>query len=159
MFLIGILLFVFITSITITLGSEIYIFLDLYSLLFLILCNTAIIISTDSRIEFFYGLRLIVFKDVKVDRQKISESIKVFVLLKKSSIWISIIGFLIGSISILTRLTDLSNIELATGMGLSLLVILYCALLQASLILPVEYLLNKKLTNTESSNNKKNNAR
>ena len=141
MFLLGICLFIVIVIITILVGASLSNFIDLASFVFVIITNISILISTNSFKDFWYGVQLLIFNNKEVDIFRLTESMKIFGLLQKSSIGISILGFLIGLISVLSHLSEPSMI--GPSIAVALLIVFYSILVSLVVISPAKYILSK----------------
>lgn len=141
MFLTGVMFYFFIVIITILLGADLRWFIDFPSFIFILLSNIAILITTNSIKNFLYGIKLLVVKNIEVDSDKIKESIEVFSLLDKASLIISILGILIGFISMSGNLAEPSS--LGVHMAVLLLVPLYSAMINIIMIKPAKFMLIK----------------
>lgn len=141
MFLVGVVFYFLIILSTILLGSYVAAFNDLPSFAFVLLSNVAVLIITKGIKDFSYGIKVLTLKNIKVDSGKLKESIEIFKLLHKSSFGISFFGFLIGIISMLSKLDDPSSI--GPSMAIALLIAFYSTMLDLVIISPARFMLSK----------------
>jgi chemotaxis protein MotA len=71
----------------------------------------------------------------------LKESISIFNLLQKSTIGISVVGFLIGLISMLHNLTEPSSV--GPSMAVALIIVFYSTILCLVILSPAKYILSK----------------
>lgn len=83
-FIIGVGLFLLLVVVTIFLGTTLGNFIDLPSLLFVILTNVALILATRSIQDFLYGIKVLVNRKMEIEQVKLQESVKIFDLLQRS---------------------------------------------------------------------------
>lgn len=141
MFLTGIVFYFIIIIATILLGSDLRYFIDVPNFIFVLLSNLAVLITTNTIKDFSYGIKLLIMKNTEVDSSRIRDSIELFTLLNKASLVISIVGVLIGLISMGGNLDEPSS--LGSYMAVSFLVPLYSAMLNIIIIKPVRFMLIK----------------
>ncbi|WP_202710968.1 MotA/TolQ/ExbB proton channel family protein [Sporosalibacterium faouarense] len=141
MFLLGVLAWMIIIVISVGVADLNYL-IYLPSILFVLLSNLAILISTNSFKSLLHGFRILILNNIEIRKSDLDESIKTFELLIKSSILISLLGFIIGTVNMLHRLTDPSSV--GPYMSLALLIIFYSIVLDLVVLIPGNFLLKKK---------------
>ncbi|MTI48094.1 MAG: hypothetical protein FH761_09645 [Firmicutes bacterium] len=141
MFLLGVLAWMIIIVISVGVADLNYL-IYLPSILFVLLSNLAILISTNSFKSLLHGFRILILNNIEIRKSDLDESIKTFELLIKSSILISLLGFIIGTVNMLHRLTDPSSV--GPHMSLALLIIFYSIVLDLVVLIPGNFLLKKK---------------
>lgn len=148
MIAIGALLCIVIIVLTTLFYGSIYGIIDMPSLFLVLGINVAIIIGTGSIKDFLYGLKLCVSKNTTPDKNKLSNSIRLFRLLFKTSIGSGFIGLLIGFISLFSSLSDPASI--GPHSSISLISVLYGLVLAFGVISPIIFVLERFLHNISS---------
>jgi len=141
MFIFGVLLYILLIMFAGIMSGSVLHFIDIPSFIFVFVANIAILMSTKSFKDFWYGIRVVSLKEVELDGVKIENSIRVFALLYKSSFGIGVFGFLIGLISVLNYLDDPSHI--GPAIGISLLTVFYSILFALAVLIPGRFALKK----------------
>lgn len=141
MFFIGILLFICTVFFAMGTGG-LRAFIDPSSIVFVLFSNVALLVATRSIKSFVYGIRVISSKKIKIEKEKLMESIEVYDLLQKAFVGIGMLGFIIGIISLLHVLDGPSSI--GPAMDVSLLTVFYSTLFGTLFITPTKFLLKKK---------------
>ncbi len=141
MYFLGLLLFAIVFYVYSRLGFVIIALYDLPSLLFVLLSYVTLIIMTKSFNEFKYGVKVVLDKEELSDEKKLEESIALFKLFAKSSFVISILGIILGVVSIVYNISEPSAI--GPAFAVVLLIPLYNVILDLVFTFPIRYKLEK----------------
>ncbi len=143
MFLFGVILFVGIVLAVVFTSVELAYFVDVPSVVFLLIAYAVIIAYRRGFGDFAYALKAAFRKNLNLDESRVNRSINLMKLLHKSSYVIGGLGLLIGvGLMMFENIQGSSNIMFC--LLVSCLTLIYGILVNTVFILPVQAKLSKK---------------
>ncbi len=143
MILLGFLILIALVCAMVLTATDLRMMMDMQSLLFLLGAYASIIIGSKGWNDFIYGIKIAFHKEKNADKSKVKDSLSIFNLLSKSSMYIIILAVSVELISILNNLSGPEHI----GPIISVLLIipLYTSIFYLGIINPIIHSLKKAI--------------
>lgn len=147
MFILGILVFVVMICVYILLGAQMNVFLDMSTLLYVIIGYVAILLTTQSFKEFYKGILLANKKDMKVECDELKKMEQVYKVLSKASWGIGLMGIIISVMSMFATLDSPSSV--GPAMNNAFMAIFYTLLINTIFLTPIRFFIKKRIIDSK----------